>query len=82
MLTKKKCPANHRHDSSTVSGNTVKCLQTRRPRHHGQFEEYLRREPGGYTELLTESREEAVARMVKQAEAIGANAVVSTWIWN
>ena len=31
----------------------------------------------GYTELLTESREEAVARMIKQAEAIGANAVVN-----
>lgn len=31
----------------------------------------------GYTELLTESREEAVSRMVKQAEAAGANAVLN-----
>jgi uncharacterized protein YbjQ (UPF0145 family) len=31
----------------------------------------------GYTELLQESREEAVARMVKQAEAVGANAVLN-----
>ena len=31
----------------------------------------------GYTELLQESREEAVSRMVAQAEAIGANAVVN-----
>ncbi len=31
----------------------------------------------GYTELLSESREEAVDRMKKQAEAIGANAVVN-----
>ncbi|HUV22389.1 MAG TPA: YbjQ family protein, partial [Gammaproteobacteria bacterium] len=31
----------------------------------------------GYTELLTEAREEAVGRMVRQAEAIGANAVIN-----
>jgi uncharacterized protein YbjQ (UPF0145 family) len=31
----------------------------------------------GYTELLHESREEAVSRMKQQAEAIGANAVVN-----
>ena len=30
-----------------------------------------------YTELLQESREEAVARMVKQAEGVGANAVLN-----
>ena len=30
-----------------------------------------------YTELLQESRDEAVARMVKQAEAVGANAVLN-----
>ncbi len=31
----------------------------------------------GYTELLQESREEAVARMIEQAEAAGANAVLN-----
>lgn len=31
----------------------------------------------GYTELLTESRDEAVARMVAQAKAMGANAVLN-----
>lgn len=31
----------------------------------------------GYTELLHESREEAVSRMKEQAEAIGANAVLN-----
>lgn len=31
----------------------------------------------GYTELLSEAREEAVARMVRQAEGMGANAVVN-----
>jgi uncharacterized protein YbjQ (UPF0145 family) len=30
-----------------------------------------------YTELLQESRDEAVARMVKQAEGVGANAVLN-----
>ncbi|HEB81669.1 MAG TPA: YbjQ family protein [Gammaproteobacteria bacterium] len=31
----------------------------------------------GYTELLSESREEAVDRMKQQAQAIGANAVIN-----
>lgn len=31
----------------------------------------------GYTELLKEAREEATERMAKQAEAIGANAVLN-----
>lgn len=31
----------------------------------------------GYTELLEQSRQEAADRMVRQAEAIGANAVVN-----
>ena len=31
----------------------------------------------GYTELLQESREEAVERMVQQAKAVGANAVLN-----
>lgn len=31
----------------------------------------------GYTELLNESRQEALDRMVQQAESIGANAVIN-----
>jgi uncharacterized protein YbjQ (UPF0145 family) len=31
----------------------------------------------GYTELLNEARDEALERMVKQAEAVGANAVLN-----
>jgi uncharacterized protein YbjQ (UPF0145 family) len=31
----------------------------------------------GYTELLRESREDAIARMVEEAESLGANAVVN-----
>jgi uncharacterized protein YbjQ (UPF0145 family) len=32
---------------------------------------------GGYTELLNEAREEATERMVRQAQAAGANAVLN-----
>lgn len=31
----------------------------------------------GYTELLSESREEAIERMIQQAQSIGANAVLN-----
>ncbi|MEZ5538297.1 MAG: YbjQ family protein [Thiolinea sp.] len=31
----------------------------------------------GYTELLSESREEAMERMIRQAEAVGANAILN-----
>jgi len=34
-------------------------------------------ELAGYTELLHESREEAVDRMVQQAQSVGANAVLN-----
>lgn len=34
-------------------------------------------ELGGYTELLQESREEAIQRMCEQAKSIGANAIVN-----
>jgi uncharacterized protein YbjQ (UPF0145 family) len=31
----------------------------------------------GYTELLQESRDEAISRMIEQAQAVGANAVLN-----
>lgn len=34
-------------------------------------------ELAGYTELLQESREEAMSRMVQQAESMGANAILN-----
>ena len=59
-----------------VQGSTV------RAKHVGKdFLAGLKNIVGGelkaYTELLQESREEALARMVKQAEAAGANAVLN-----
>lgn len=59
-----------------VQGNTV------RAKHVGKdilagFKNIFGGELKAYTELLTEAREEAVSRMVEQAEAIGANAVIN-----
>lgn len=59
-----------------VQGNTV------RAKHVGRdiaasFKNFVGGELKGYTELLTESRSEAVTRMLAQAEELGANAVVN-----
>ena len=59
-----------------VQGNTV------RSKHLGKdFLAGLKNIVGGelvaYTELLNDSREEAVDRMIQQAQAIGANAIVN-----
>ena len=57
-----------------VQGNTV------RAKHAGRdiaasFKNLVGGELKGYTELLTESRREAVGRMLAQAQQLGANAV-------
>ncbi len=59
-----------------VQGNTV------RAKHAGKdimagFKNIFGGELKSYTELLQEAREEAVARMLEQAKAIGANAVLN-----
>lgn len=59
-----------------VQGNTV------RAKHMGRdiaasFKNMVGGELKGYTELLTESRNEAFARMQRQAQELGANAVVN-----
>jgi len=59
-----------------VQGNTV------RAKHVGRdiaasFKNIFGGELTGYTELLVESRREAVARMIAQAEQLGANAVLN-----
>jgi uncharacterized protein YbjQ (UPF0145 family) len=60
-----------------VRGNTI------RARHIGHdFIASLRGVVGGeirdYTKMLAESREQAIDRMIEEAESIGANAIVST----
>ena len=59
-----------------VSGNTVRSKHAGRDIMAG-FKNVFGGELKGYTELLTESREEATDRMQQQAKAIGANAVVN-----
>ncbi len=59
-----------------VQGNTV------RAKHAGRdiaasFKNLVGGELKGYTELLTESRREALMRMMQQAEQLQANAVVN-----
>ena len=59
-----------------VQGSTV------RAKHAGKdimasFKNFFGGELGSYTELLQESREEAIQRMTEQASAIGANAVIN-----
>ena len=59
-----------------VSGSTI------RAKHVGRdiaasFKNLFGGELVGYTELLTESRDEATRRMIEQAESLGANAVVN-----
>lgn len=59
-----------------VQGNTV------RAKHAGRdiaasFKNLVGGELRGYTELLTESRREALTRMMQQAQQLGANAVIN-----
>lgn len=59
-----------------VQGSTV------RAKHFGRdilagFKNIVGGELKGYTELLNEARDEAVQRMVAQARAVGANAVLN-----
>lgn len=59
-----------------VNGNTVRSKHAGRDIMAG-LKNIFGGELKGYTELLTESREEATNRMIEQARAIGANAVVN-----
>jgi uncharacterized protein YbjQ (UPF0145 family) len=59
-----------------VAGNTV------RAKHVGRdiaasLKNLVGGELRGYTELLQDARDEAVSRMVEQAKALGANAIVN-----
>ena len=59
-----------------VSGNTV------RAKHLGKdimagFKNIVGGELKAYTQLIAEAREDAIARMVQEAESLGANAVVN-----
>ena len=59
-----------------VSGSTVRSKHIGRDLMAG-IKNIFGGELKGYTELLQESREDAMARMVKEAESLGANAIVN-----
>lgn len=59
-----------------VSGNTIRAKHLGRDIGAG-LKNLVGGELTGYTELLNESRNEATQRMVAQAQALGANAVVN-----
>lgn len=59
-----------------VSGNTVRAKHVGRDLAAG-LKNLVGGELKGYTELLEDSRKEATERMVAQAKALGANAVVN-----
>ena len=59
-----------------VSGSTVRAKHVGRDIMAG-LKNVFGGELKGYTELLSESREEAMNRMVKQAESLGANAILN-----
>jgi uncharacterized protein YbjQ (UPF0145 family) len=58
-----------------VQGNTVRAKHAGRDIAAG-FKNLVGGELKGYTELLTESRRQAMERMLAQAEQLGANAIV------
>ena len=59
-----------------VQGNTVRAKHAGRDIAAG-LKNLVGGELKGYTELLTESRREAIDRMVSQAQQMGANAIVN-----
>ena len=59
-----------------VQGSTVRAKHVGRDVMAG-LKNILGGELKGYTELLEDSRKEAIARMQEQAQAIGANAVIN-----
>ena len=59
-----------------VTGSTVRAKNIGRDIMAG-FKNIVGGELKGYTELLVEAREEAIQRMVAQAQSMGANAVVN-----
>ena len=75
-------------NTETIAGYTIQELKglvqgnTVRAKHAGRdiaasFKNFVGGELKGYTELLTESRREAMTRMLAQAQELGANAVVN-----
>ena len=59
-----------------VQGNTIRAKHVGRDIAAG-FKNIIGGELKGYTELLTESRRQAIERMMAQAQQLGANAIIN-----
>lgn len=77
IITTCETVANHRlvNELGIVSGNTVRAKHVGRDIMAG-LKTLVGGEVRGYTEMLAESRQQAVDRMLLEAEKLGANAVV------
>lgn len=63
-------------DYGVVHGSTVRAKHVGRDLFAG-LKNIVGGELKGYTELLNESREQAIKRMIEQAESLGANAIIN-----
>ena len=59
-----------------VSGSTIRAKHAGRD-FAASFKNFFGGELKGYTELLEESRQEALQRMIKQAQGLGATAIIN-----
>lgn len=59
-----------------VKGNTIRAKHVGKDIMAG-FKQIVGGELRGYTEMLTEAREDAVARMIEDAKSMGADAIVN-----
>lgn len=77
IITTCETVANHRivNELGIVCGNTVRAKHVGRDIMAG-LKTLIGGEVRGYTEMLAESRQQAVDRMVLEAQKLGANAVV------
>ncbi|MCL1997210.1 MAG: heavy metal-binding domain-containing protein [Turicibacter sp.] len=74
IITNESIPGKEFDVLGVVKGNTVQAKHAGRDLMAG-FKSIVGGEIAGYTELLTEAREIATNRMVKEATALGADAI-------
>lgn len=76
LLTTEGIPGREYEVLGMVKGNTVQSKHLGKDIGAG-LKTLVGGELKGYTEMLSESREVATARMIQEAEALGANAIVA-----
>ena len=71
----KKTDAEIKEVKGLVKGSTVRCKNIGRDI-TASFKNLVGGEMSGYNDMLTEARQIAIGRMVDEAEAMGANAII------